>query len=262
VSRIDRTRAGRATRTLATRLLPESLRHWARRIQRRYRLQWPRRGNVQFGTLHRLSPLSSAFGLDRGLPIDRYYIEQFLARHADDIQGHVLEMGDDAYTRWLGGARVTAADVLDVTERNKKATIVADLTRADVIPSNRYDCVVCTQTLQMIYDLRAALRHLHRVLKPGGRLLATAGGIARIGRREGRDAWGEYWRFTSQSARLLFGEFFPAPGLVVEVYGNVLSAVAFLHGLAAEELSRNELDCRDPDFEVLVAVRASKARLE
>ena len=40
--------------------------------------------------------------------------------------------------------------------------------------------------------------------------------------------------------------------------GNVLVAVAFLHGLAVEDLHKEELDYRDSDYEVLITVRAVK----
>jgi hypothetical protein len=39
-------------------------------------------------------------------------------------------------------------------ERHPGATIVGDLTRADHIPSDSFDCVNLTQTLQFIYDVR------------------------------------------------------------------------------------------------------------
>ena len=51
-----------------------------------------------------LEPVSRSFGFDRGTPVDRRYIEQFLARHAAAIRGDVLEVGDDGYTRRFGGA--------------------------------------------------------------------------------------------------------------------------------------------------------------
>ena len=69
------------------------------------------------------------------------------------------------------------------------------------------------------------------------------------------------WRFTTLSARRLFGEVFPTENVTVEAYGNVLVAVAFLHGLAAEELRQEELDHRDPDYEVLITVRAVKPKV-
>jgi hypothetical protein len=119
--------------------------------------------------------------------------------------------------------------------------------------------VIFTQSLQMIYDMKAALTTLHRILKPGGTVLMTTAGIAKIGRRLGRDDWGEYWRLTAQGCEALFAETFPGAKVEITPYGNVLSATAFLHGLAVEELTPEELDYVDPDFEVIVGVRATKA---
>lgn len=245
---------------VARQVLPPDVRHWVVRQRRRLGLQWPHAGAVRFGSFHRLSPISPIFGLDRGLPIDRYYVEAFLAEHASDVRGRALEMGDPYYIQKFGGDRVETIDVMHVAEGNPRATIVADLTRADHVRSDAFDCVIFTQSLQMIYDVRAALRHLHRILAPGGVLLLTSHGISRIGRRLGRDDWGEYWRITTQSAERLFAETFPGAEVSVGSYGNVLAAVCSLHGLAAEELTRAELDHRDPDYEVIVTVRAVKAR--
>jgi SAM-dependent methyltransferase len=201
--------------------------------------------------------VSERFGFDRGKPIDRYYIEAFLSRHRSDIRGHVLEVGDPSYTRRFG-AGVTSSEVVDRDESNPHATVVADLGRPNEIESERFDCVICTQVLLLIFDVRAAIRTLERILRPGGVLLATVPGITKVSRGEA-ELWGDYWRFTAQSARRLFEEAFPPGAVKVEAQGNVLAAVAFLHGLAAEELSRRELDAHDPDFEVTVAVRAAKA---
>ena len=208
--------------------------------------------------LWQLKPVSGDWGYDRGLPIDRYYIEQFLSVHTKDIYGHVLEFTDDSYTRKFGGARVTRSDVMNVIEGMPKTTIVADLTCADQIPSDQFDCIICTQTLQMIYDVRLALKHLYRILKPQGVLLVTWPGINKICRREGLDPWGEYWHATSQAIRRLFQDFFPADSFTIKTYGNVLSAITFLHGLSKEELHQEELDYFDQDYEVLVTVRAEK----
>ena len=243
---------------LARRWLPPRVRHWVVRQQRRFRLQWPPVGTVRFGSFRRLTPISPIFAIDRGLPIERYYIEKFLAAHQEVIQGRVLEMGDDAYTRKFGGDRVIRSDVLSVVP-TPQATIVADLTNADQIPDGTFDCIIFTQTLQMIYDMQAALQHLHRILKPGGILLLTSHGISKVGRRLGRDDWGEYWRITTQSADRLFAETFAQGRIEVGSYGNVLAAICALHGLASEELSPGELDHVDPDYEVIVTVRAVKA---
>jgi hypothetical protein len=56
----------------------------------------------------------------------------------------------------------------------------------------------------------------------------------------------------------LFGDIFGAEQVTVQSYGNVLTAIAFLTGMAHEELSTRELETRDPHFPVLVAIRAVK----
>jgi SAM-dependent methyltransferase len=218
---------------------------------------WPPVGWVRFGDLRRLKPISSDYGNSRGLEIDRYYIEKFLTEHAEDIHGRVLEIKHNTYTRKYGQDRVTKSDVLHPAEGNPDATIVADLTQADHLPSDCYDVIIFTQTLQVIYDIRTVIATLHRILKPGGVLLATASGMAQLS-LEDFDKWGEYWRFTSLSARLLFEEVFSAGNVTVSAYGNVLAAISFLEGLACEDLKRSELDVRDRGYEVLIAVRAVK----
>jgi SAM-dependent methyltransferase len=240
---------------IARRLLPASLRRWLRTKRQGY-ADNPPVGGVRFGGLRRVTPISHRFGYDRGRPIDRYYIEGFLAQHADDVRGRVLEIGDDSYTRRFGGDRVTLRDVLHVTEGNPYATIVGDLTCADHIPSDAFDCVILTQTLHLIYDVRAALNTLHRILKPGGVLLATFPGISQIDHYDWGGTW--YWAFTTRSAQRLFAEAFPAENVAVEAHGNVLAAIAFLHGLAVEEMRPEELDYCDPDYEVLITLRAVK----
>ena len=242
---------------IAGRTLPAPVLQWLRVQKRRYGRR-PPVGWVRFGSLRRLRPISGVFGFDRGLCIDRYYIERFLSTHAPDITGRVLEVEDNTYTLRFGGDRVVRSDVLHVEEGNPRATVVADLTCADQVPSDTFDCIICTQTLQFIYDVRAAIRTLHRILKPRGVLLASLSGISQIS-RDDMDRWGEYWRFTTMSTRRLFEEIFPPDCVAVEAYGNVLAAIAYLHGLAAEELRQDELDHRDPDYEVLITVRAVKA---
>jgi SAM-dependent methyltransferase len=246
-------------RDLATAVLPNNFRQQLRAVQRKYGLQAVPLGSVDFGGLRRLSPISPIFGIDRDLiSVERHYIEDFLRSNASDIQGRVLEMGDPSYTVKFGAERVTQSDVLHYVEGNPQATIVADLTRAENIPDDTFDCIIITQTLQMIFDIQAAIRTLHRILKPGGVVLATSHGITRIARREGVDDWGEYWHFTCQSSKRLFEQCFAAERTTVLPYGNVLSTISSLHGLAASELTAEELEHRDPNFELLVTVRAQK----
>lgn len=250
---------GRArARALAT-WLPAGVRHSFRAQQRRLRVHRVRTGTVEMGDLRRLRPISRAFGIDRGQSIARFYVERHLERHRSDIAGAVLEIGDDRYTRMFGAGRITRSDVLSVVDGAPGTTIVADLTRADHLPSEQYDCVICTQTLQMIYETHAAVASLHRLLRPSGVLLVTSSGISPIGRREGVDDWGEYWFASAQAMSKLLGERFSPANVQVETYGNVLTAIAYLHGLAAEELDSAELAYVDPDYEVIVGARAARS---
>jgi SAM-dependent methyltransferase len=189
--------------------------------------------------------------------VDRYYIEKFLAEHAADVRGHVLDFGDDSYARKFGGGRVTKVDILHLTADNPRATIVADLSDGEQIPSNTFDCILCTQVLLLVYNIQAAIRTLFRILKPGGVVLVTAPGIQKISRRD-METCGDYWRFTSLSLRRLFEGVFPKDHVESKAYGNVLAAMAFLHGLAVEDLQREALEYHDPDFEVSIALRAVK----
>jgi SAM-dependent methyltransferase len=243
---------------LARKTLPAPLHERLRQKVLRWRCR-PPVGWVRFGNLRRLEPISRNWGDERGRPIDRYYIEGFLERHSADIKGRVLEVGDNEYTLRFGGAKVSQSDVLHVSEGNPQATIVGDLAAGDNIPAGAFDCVILTQTLQLIYDLRAAIRTLHRVLKPGGVVLATVPGITPVSHEDG-DTWGDYWHwsFTPLSARRLFEEQFPRENVQVETHGNVLVSISFLHGLAWEEMRQKELDHRDRDYPMLMTVRAVK----
>ncbi|WP_310428154.1 methyltransferase domain-containing protein [Chamaesiphon sp. VAR_48_metabat_135_sub] len=216
----------------------------------------PPQGVVKFGSLRRVTPISRVFGYDRGLPIDRYYIENFLAHQAQDIQGCVMEIGDNFYTHKFGEDRVTKSDVLHVVEGNPDATIVGDLSNSDNIPSDSFDCLVLTQTLHLIYDMKDAVKTIYRILKPGGVALVTVPGISQIAIDEWKDYW--CWSLTTLSAQRLFVEVFPTKNVTVEHYGNVLAATAFLQGIATEELEKQELDYRDPSYQVLITVRAVK----
>lgn len=211
---------------------------------------------INFGGLRRLNPVSREFGFDRGLPIDRYYIEKFLARHAGDICGRVLEIGDDSYTRRFGESRVETCDVLHVDAENPSATIVGDLANAAHIPSDAFDCFIMTQTLHLIYDVRTALETVYRILKPRGVLLATFPGISQTS----IDRWGENWcwSFTRHSALRLFSDAFPVNHIELGVYGNALATTCFLQGLAVAELTAAELDLHDPSYELILSVRAVK----
>lgn len=221
------------------------------------RFRTPPVGRVRMGSLRRLTPISRRFGYDRGLPIDRHYIESFLDRHRLAIHGRVLEIGDDGYTRKFGDRRVTQRDVLNVEAGRAVTTIVADLADAPQIPADSFDCIILTQTLQYVFDLESAVATLFRILRPGGILLVTVPGLSPISGGKITEVW--YWGFSVPSLKKLIGAHFTAERVEVRSYGNVLSTTAFLHGLATEELKPSELEAMDPAYPIIVTAVARKA---
>jgi FkbM family methyltransferase len=203
----------------------------------------------------RLEPVSRHFGFDRGNPIDRFYIEAFLEKQRPWIRGRVLEIGGNDYTRQFG-VSVTRSDVLNAVS-SPVATIVGDLATGQNIPEAAFDCIILTQTLQVIFDIKAVLRHAARALKPGGVLLLTASGISQISRYD-MDRWGEFWRFTDLCLKRLLGEAFPADAIHVKAHGNVAVAKAFLDGLAQQDLPAEILSQDDPDYQVVLTAMARR----
>lgn len=217
----------------------------------------PGPGRLDLGDLRRLTPICREYGWDRGNPVDRHYIETFLDAHRGAVRGRVLEVSEDTYTRQFGGSAVERSDVLHYDDPAPPATIVADLTDAPHIPSDSFDCVICTQTLMLVYDLPAAVRTLHRILKPGGTVLVTVANMTQIADQQWRHLW--YWGITPASGERLFGDVFGTGEVEIQAYGNVLSTMAFLHGIACEELTRAELDFHDPEYPMLVGIAARKS---
>jgi SAM-dependent methyltransferase len=222
----------------------------AKRLRRLVHPAW-------MGTLRRTQPLSPSFGSDRGQPVDRYYIETFLEEHRGDIRGRVLEIKDSSYTVRFGSG-VTESEVLDVDPANRQATIIADLQRAGSIQTADFDCFILTQVLGLIADLRSAIAESYRILRPGGVLLVTLPGLASRA-ADRTEAPADYWRFTADALDFLLKQQFGTASITLRSYGNVLSAVAMLMGMAREELSTRELNAVDARFPVVVAGRAIKA---
>ena len=204
---------------IAKQTLPIPFRTWIKFQWQAHKLH-PPLGRVNFGNLRNLKPISDDWGWNRGQPIDRYYIENFLSSHSDDIKGRVLEIGDSSYTNKYGGDRVTKSDVLHAIKDNPKATIVGDLTDAPQIPSDTFDCFILTQTLQYLYDVRSAVKTIYRILKPGGVLLATLPNISPIHDPQDDKSWGSsclYWGFTNRCAKQLILEAFPKENIQAHI---------------------------------------------
>lgn len=244
------------------RVLPSPVRRWlsAQKLRARRSLL-PLDRVTDFSELRRLQPYRPAYGWFRGQCIDRAYIEQFLVHNAHDIRGRCLEIGENQYMKRFGTEQVTKTDVLDIVPR-EGVTILANLTDGRDVPADSFDCIICTQVLMCIYDVRAAVQTMFRILAPGGVALVTVAGISQMAPPAMMAEGGEFWRFTRFSARRLFVDVFGDQNVHVDSFGNVLAATAFLHGLVSAELTGNELSFNDPDYPVTIAIRAVKPAVQ
>lgn len=205
--------------------------------------------------LNNKKPLSNVYGLDRGTPIDRYYIENFLSSNKDLIRGDCLELLNNNYTKKFGEERVNRSDVLDIDQNNHQATIHSDLRNLDSISDNQYDCIILTQVFQFIDDVPAAIKECYRILKSGGALLITVPALGRIDCVGGID--GDYWRFTRASLAYLLKQSFPENNLTINSLGNVLASVNFLIGASFEE-SKLNTNFNDDNFPLIITAIAKK----
>jgi SAM-dependent methyltransferase len=229
-------------------LLPERLKLPARKASGILTAPWAR-ARIALGR----RPLSEKWGTDRGLPIHRYYLRQFLYEFRGDVKGHCLEFQEGDYCKRFGGSAVSKLDILHIDSSNPSATIVADLTQPNGIPDNQFDCIVCTHVLHVVFDLRKAVAELHRILKPGGVLLIAVPAVSMCD-----PEYHELWRFTPEGLHLLLAHVFYGE-VTVHGYGNSLAAAAELRGLVADELLPGELAFSDPRFAVEVCARAVKS---
>jgi hypothetical protein len=210
---------------------------------------------LRWHDLKSVTPVSKVFGFDRGTPIDRYFIEKFLHENRHHITGKVLEVADNHYSKKFGTS-VSSYEILHV-EQHKNATIIGSLSDGKTLPSNVIDCFVCTQVFNFIFEFEKAIEGSHQLLKDGGVLLATVSGISQISRFDA-DRWGHYWSFYPQGIGKAIKNVFGEENVEVTSYGNSLSAISFLKGIAREELTKEELDYVDPDYPVSINIVARK----
>ena len=223
---------------------------------------WPLVRHWRNGALRRMAPLDG--GRQRGTPVVRLYWEAFLERHRGDIRGVALEVGDSLTLRRLGGRAVTRADVIDVAAR-EGVTVVADLSKADHLPGESYDCFVAPFTAHHIYDLESALFHALRILKPGGVLLINFPCVDYyppngIDMGTGRPLHVFWWFTPLQVENLLRRAGLDAADFEIAVDGNLFTRIAYQLNMTAEELAHDERTYRDEGHPLLISVRARRPR--
>ena len=212
---------------------------------------------VVFRDYTRTEPVCREFGVQNGTPIDRYYIERFLEDNQAWIRGVVGEVAENSYSVRLGKG-VTRSIIFNYDSTDSTADIRGDLTQWHSLPKNIFDCFVCTQTLNFIFDVSAAIKGLARMIKPDGILLGTVAGLSQVSRFD-YERWGDYWRFTDLSLTRLLSEEFEE--VKTAYFGNLCAATALLDGVTIEQLpERSVLDVTDGDYQLVIGFFAGRPK--
>ena len=211
---------------------------------------------VNWYNLRSTIPISSIFGLDRGTPIDRVYIEYFLEQNKRFIKGDVMEIGENTYTKKFGSLDCNSL-VFHFDKTNKEADIIGDLTNYKDLPKNKVDCFIITQTLNFIYDYKSAIIGIDRMLKKNGVALITVAGLVNISKYD-YERWGDFYRFTDLTIKKSLGDMFGEENIEVETYGNLLTVTSLLHGISSEELSKDELYYKDTNYQLIITAKVLK----
>lgn len=208
-----------------------------------------------FEQLH-LEPPSRIFGCERGRAVDRFYIERFLAQNAADVRGIVMEIASNAYIRKYGGEKVDKEIILHVEGWGRNA-IKGNFETGEGITENMVDCLICTQTLQYIYNLPQAIHNIYTMIKKDGVGLFTVPGIKSLSVADDSN-WGDYWSFTKRSVKRLLETEFGEENVQVEAYGNAKVAMAYLYGLCVEDLGEDVFQYNDEQFPFLIVAKVIK----
>lgn len=215
-----------------------------------------REKNLEYIQKLKLQPVGRTFGYSRGSSISRYYIEKFLGANIHYIKGNILEIGDNQYTQKYG-----ASDSVSYVFRygegqnyydkeNNVNVVYGNLEKEVNVEDVKFDCIILTQVLDMIFDIKNAIKNVKHLLCEGGVILLTVSGITPISRSD-MDRYGHYWCFTNKAIETLLNDDWYHSE--VYTYGNAKVACAFIQGMSSEELTKEELDYCDEEFQVMLS---------
>lgn len=203
-----------------------------------------------------LLPIDDSFGFSIGTPIDRFYIESFLIENVEIIKGTVCEISELNYSKKFAQPGAIF-ELFDINSKNKHATIIGDLQNPDTIPESIVDCFILTQTLNFIEDTDLVIQSIYKILRPGGVCLLTVSGISQISSYD-MTRWGDYWRFTDYSLKVVLNKCFNNNNIHIKTYGNLFAAKSFLDGECIENLDNDDLMIRDDRYQITICAKIIK----
>ena len=212
-------------------------------------------GRNRFLVLEELQPFSRDFGYSYCTPVDRFYINNFIHKHAKDIRGKIYEIGDDQYSSKFS-QKNSLIVILNAHDKYSDS-IRIDLNEKNFNLYNSADCIVLTQTLNFVYNFQNAISEVFNILKPGGVCLLTVAGLSQISRFD-MNRWGDFWRFTDLSIKSMLSENFTI--FEVESFGNYYASVSFLAGIPLEKLNQELLNFNDEDYQLIIGARMEKTK--
>ena len=202
--------------------------------------------------------LSNDYGDSRGTPITRFYIQDFFLNLNHFDWGNCLEFGDNRYIKQFG-KNVTENHTFKFSNKFKHHDNIfyGDLTKFSTLPEKKFDLIVCTNVLNFIFDVKSAIRGIHRMLKKNGKCIVTVDGPSSHISRFDMERWGDFWRFTNLSAKKIFEQL----NFKVEkniTYGNPYACSAQLNGFSTQDIDQSKLFPSDQDYQLLIALYLTK----
>jgi SAM-dependent methyltransferase len=207
-------------------------------------------GAINFGDFKRLIPMCFEFGSTRGTPIDRYYLSRFIEKIHPDVVGDALEIGGNRRNRRLYNFMQTNSyRAMDLNKR-LGVDIIGDAHNAKIVEHGSLDSIIIFNVLEHCEKPWIVIENMYDWLRDGGKVFCMVPTAQRI-----HGAPSDFWRFLPNAIDSLFAKF---PIRKLFIYGNPMTAIASLMGVAAEELSREELDHTNSEYPVATCILAQK----
>ena len=207
----------------------------------------------------KIKRVSKKFGFDRGLPIDRFYIDKYLDKNlSKSTYQNGLEVGGVQYLEKFKVAKKTALlhpEYL-ISEGHGDQALVVDLNKKfKNIGDEKFDLIIATNVLNFVEEPHLALNTFQELLVPGGLLIISVSASMPISEFD-KNRWGDFWRFSLQGLRLILGK--TDMDFEIEYRGNFRATIAFLCGMATEECPEIDLLDLDDEFPITIFAKCKK----